>query len=383
MLHISPIAAVQSRIVRIVIVAFALTAGIALFAANAQAAKLTLGKEVQPAGDQTSFTFKIDWKAIGADQPGPDAKFPPATVDLKGGETQVFAGIHKGEYTISEMTPTGWKVVAINCFENPPDPQPEDRPKTDVANGSVSLELSSTEDKGCTFVNRKDSTLRVVKRTNPAGSTASFAFAGPDGAFSLVGDNAVTEWTVEPGAYPVTEQPTAGWSLSGIVCDDADSTISGATATANVSAGETVTCTFTNAQVITLDQAPGGSGNLSVTTPTPTITPNVGVKGTNARPTPARARLLAPKSCVSRRFTVAVEGGPVRSVTFYVNGRRVSTVRAKGNQRRFTTTLSAAVAVSKVRARVTFKPGATQRGRTLSTTIRRCSRGAVRPQFTG
>ncbi len=381
MLNISPIAAVQSRIARIAIVALALIAAFALSAASAQAAKLTLSKEVQPAGDQTSFTFKIDWKAIGADQPGPDAKFPPQQVELKGGETQVFDGIHKGEYTISEVTPAGWKVVAINCFENPTDPDTEDRPRTDVPNGSVWLELSSNEDKGCTFVNRKDSTLRVVKTTDPAGSAATFAFTGPGGSFSLA-HGGVETLTVEPGAHQVTEQAIAGWTLAGIICDDTDSTTSGSTATANVGVGETVTCTFTNRQVIGLIQTPGAGVSPAVAS-TPTISPAVNVEGTKARPTPARARLLAPTRCVSRRFTVAVEGGPVRSVTFYANGRRVSTVRARGNQRRFTTTLPAAVAVSKIRARVTFKPGATQRGRTLSTTVRRCSRGAVRPQFTG
>lgn len=367
--HTSSIAAVQSRFARIALVALMLIAGLALSAASAQAASFTISKETQPASDATKFDFHVEFRA----QPNSgDTGTSVPDFSLAGGESKTFADVQKGFYTVSERTAAGWKLVDITCA--PPDKDPQDVYGIDLANSRVEIELSADENKGCTFVNRKDSTLRVVKATNPAGSTATFAFAGPDGSFSL-SDAGVKEWTVAPGSYQVTEQATAGWSLSGIACDDADSTTAGSTATANVGVGETVTCTFTNAQVISGLTQGAGQSPAAIT---PTLRPN-----TSARPTPARARLLAPKRCVSRRFTVAVEGGPVRSVTFYVNGRRVATVTARGNQRRFTTTLPSGVAVSKIRARVTFKAGASQRSRTLSTTVRRCSRGAVAPQFTG
>jgi hypothetical protein len=42
---------------------------------------------------------------------------------------------------------------------------------------------------------------------------------------------------------------------------------------------------------------------------------------------------------VTRTYTVAVSGSPVRSVSFWVNGKRVRTVRARTGQRRFSVTL--------------------------------------------
>ena len=63
-----------------------------------------------------------------------------------------------------------------------------------------------------------------------------------------IADQGVQEYTVEPGAYQVTERATDGWTLSGGTCDDGDSSWNGATLTANVAAGETVTCTFNNTQ---------------------------------------------------------------------------------------------------------------------------------------
>src|SRR5262249_39097158 len=67
--------------------------------------------------------------------------------------------------------------------------------------------------------------------------------------------NTKTITGVQPGAYHVSEDanPT-GWNLTGLSCDDSDSTgdLNTRTATINVSANEDVTCTFTNTKDATL-----------------------------------------------------------------------------------------------------------------------------------
>ena len=70
-------------------------------------------------------------------------------------------------------------------------------------------------------------------------------------------------------------------------------------------------------------------------------------------------------------------------MSFWVNGKRVRTVRARTGQRRFSVTLPINRRVAKVRARVTFANNATPSSRVLSATVRRCAPAAVKPQFTG
>ena len=86
---------------------------------------------------------------------------------------------------------------------------------------------------------------------------------------------------------------------------------------------------------------------------------------------------------MSRRYTLTVRGGRVRSVTFSVNGRRVATVRARPGQRRFSVRLGPRAAVDRIVARVSFRENTSPRTRTLRATVRRCATAQARPQFTG
>jgi hypothetical protein len=291
---------------------------------------------------------------------------------LTDGQSQTITTGGPGFYTVKEQTASGWKLVDIDC-DTGGDADPNDATDIDLSGGSARIELSPDEDKSCTFTNRKPGTLRIRKATSPAGSTTPFTFdvsAGLGQPFSIA-DQGVQEYTVEPGAYQVTERTTDGWTLSGGTCDDSDSSWNGATLTANVAAGETVTCTFNNTQ-------------NAVAAPTPVAvpqTPSQGVAPVQVRP--ASASLVAPKRCVSRRYTVAVNGSPVRSVSFWVNGKRVKTIRARTGQRRFSVNLPINRRVAKVRARVQFANNATPSSRVLNATVRRCAPAAVKPQFTG
>jgi Prealbumin-like fold domain len=338
-------------------------------ASTASAASFTITKKTEPAGDPASFNFT--WE--GVKQGDPNASMGSGDFTLTDGQSTTVTTRGAGFYTVKEQTPSGWKLVDIQC-ENGNDPDPKDATQIDLSGGSARIELSAEENKSCTFTNRKPGTLRIRKVTAPAGSTTPFTF---DVSSSLgqpfsIADQGVQEYTVDPGTYQVTERATDGWTLAGAGCDDTDSSISGATVNANVAAGETVTCTFNNTQ-----------NQAAVTPPAPVVQPPG--QGVLPRPElrPASARLVAPKRCVTRTYTVAVSGSPVRSVSFWVNGKRVRTIRAHTGQRRFSVTLGINRRVAKVRARVTFRNNATPSSRVLSATVRRCAPAAVKPQFTG
>lgn len=121
-------------------------------------ANLSITKQTDPVGDPTVFNFKVEYAPQPNDSGVPDSnEVPhPETFTLKGGETIDFGPIHKGFYTVSELTPSGWKLVDIQCTATPPDTDPNDAFVIDLANGSARIELSDGESKHCTFVNRKD-----------------------------------------------------------------------------------------------------------------------------------------------------------------------------------------------------------------------------------
>src|SRR5439155_649473 len=95
-------------------------------------------------------------------------------------------------------------------------------------------------------------------------------------------NNGTITASVAPGQYTSTETVPAGWALTSISCDDANSTgnVGTATATFNAEAGETVTCTFTNtkgAAVIVKKVMVGGTGTFTYSgTPSGAISTNNG-----------------------------------------------------------------------------------------------------------
>jgi len=88
---------------------------------------------------------------------------------------------------------------------------------------------------------------------------------------------------------------------------------------------------------------------------------------------------------VTGPFRVTVTGRRIAKVEFYVDGKRVSTVRAKEGRKNFTVTVNPrrqSGRVHRVTARVTYKPGSRTRTTTRRVTYRRLT--APRPpQFTG
>ena len=99
-----------------------------------------------------------------------------------------------------------------------------------------------------TFINVQNSTM-IVKKVM-VGGTDSFDFTGHIAGTISTNNGTITLNNVLPGTYNVTESAKTGWDLTGLTCDDTNSTgdVGARKATFNVTAGETVTCTFTNSK---------------------------------------------------------------------------------------------------------------------------------------
>ena len=99
-------------------------------------------------------------------------------------------------------------------------------------------------------------TIHIVKSTSPAGGTG-FNFTddvpGSSGSFTLNDGGTQTFTSVAPGTYTITELVPAGYTLTDVGCTDPDSSGNpfARTATIDLQAGETVTCTFRNLRTFT------------------------------------------------------------------------------------------------------------------------------------
>lgn len=94
-------------------------------------------------------------------------------------------------------------------------------------------------------------TIIIVKNT--VGGDGSFDYTGDLGGFSIVtsgNTGSSTFLDVDAGSYDVTESAEAGWDFTNLTCDDPDtgSSVNGTTATIDLDAEETVTCTYTNTE---------------------------------------------------------------------------------------------------------------------------------------
>jgi hypothetical protein len=101
-------------------------------------------------------------------------------------------------------------------------------------------------------------TIRIVKRTTPAGASG-FGFTdnvpASGGSFTLNDGGTQTFSNVPGGTYTIAENDPApsGFALDDVACDDTDSTGNpfARTATIHLQPGELVTCTFRNLQTYT------------------------------------------------------------------------------------------------------------------------------------
>lgn len=142
--------------------------------------------------------------------------------------------------------------------------------------------------------------------------------------------------------------------------------------------------------------ATGGGAGAGATTTTPTpaeSTPPV-PRPVASAPTPTpiaavasgTATLSGPGSPVSGPFAVTVTGREIKSVVFYVDGRRITTVSARPGRKKFKLRIDPrrqSHRVHRVTARVTFTARSGSTGTRLRLTYRRPPAVARPPRFTG
>ena len=190
---------------------------------NTQNASLTVIKDAVP-NDAQDFNFTGSG-AIGSfalDDDSDGTLFNNTTFSLE-----------PGTFSVAETVPANWKLTSATCSNGD---------KVD------SIDLVAGQSVICTFTNTKNATLTIVKDAIP-NDPQDFNFTG-DGAignFILDDDpadgtraNNVT-FSLEPGAYNVSETVPIGWSLTDSYCSNGNEVDS-----INLGPGDSVTCTFEN-----------------------------------------------------------------------------------------------------------------------------------------
>ncbi|MCB0193157.1 MAG: hypothetical protein KDJ65_14530 [Anaerolineae bacterium] len=194
---------------------------------NTKRGSITVVKDATPDSPQPfTFTGDLTTSFILDDDGTPGNPYS---------NTITFPSLQPGTYTATETAVTGWNLTGIGCiggdFSQP-------------GGGSARIELDPGEDITCTFTNTQLGTLVVQKVTDPAAVATSFAYTASAGlsptTFNLTHGTSQTFTNVTPGSYAITETLPTGWTMDSS-CDDSSSVDN-----ISISAGETVTCVFTN-----------------------------------------------------------------------------------------------------------------------------------------
>ncbi|MDH7476567.1 MAG: SdrD B-like domain-containing protein [Microgenomates group bacterium] len=157
--------------------------------------------------------------------------------DSNGNYDLTLPGDITGDIIVAEQTQDGWTQTA----------------PTGSNFGYCSIDLNSSNNT-CNFGNAQARGWIVVeKQTKPNGSNQQFNFSG-DLSGTIKDDQRIISAELAPGQYSVTEEETAGWSLTNITCNDDQSShpstgnLNEKKAYFGLDAGEVVKCTFTNTQ---------------------------------------------------------------------------------------------------------------------------------------
>ncbi len=197
-----------------------------------------------------------------ATEPASDVAFgftssiPGFTPNLGGGES-ASTEVAAGRYTLTELPTAGWELGSISC-------EGATRTRYEMDTGTAVIRVASGATVECTFTNLAEpepepATIVIEKVTDPGDTPLEFAFTtSVPGWNPSLGSGETATIEVDPGTYSLAEDlaryATKGWRLTDLTCTDPDAVIdiadprAGGTATVEVSAGETVRCTFTNTE---------------------------------------------------------------------------------------------------------------------------------------
>lgn len=175
-------------------------------------------------------------------------------------------------YTVDEdVIPGGWDLTNIDCSVAG-RASVGVSPIISVANGTVTFDIDSSSDVlDCTYTNRARGTIIVEKITSDGNGAFNFtsgtlspaSFTLTTTAAGAAGKDSRTFQDIAPGTYDVAETIPTGWNLTSASCND-----NSPVTAISLQAGETITCTFTNARergAIIIDKerkhAASGSGD--------------------------------------------------------------------------------------------------------------------------
>ena len=189
---------------------------------NTKQATLTINKLIFPADDTGKFNLQIDGSTAGT---GADVG--------DNGTTGAVVVSNEIQHTVGETAGTATNLSDyISVIDGDCDSE-----------GHITL--SPGDNKTCNITNTRKATI-IVKKVM-IGGTDTFDFLGTP-AGSIFSNNETITSNIVAGQYVSTETVTPGWDLTSVECDNNDSigSVQDQNATFNVTAGETVICTFTN-----------------------------------------------------------------------------------------------------------------------------------------
>jgi hypothetical protein len=211
---------------------------------NTKNGSITIVKDATP-NDQQDFAFA-----------GTITGCTSFTLDDDGGGTgpnatyshQQLCPVAPGTYSVDETVPAGWVKSGATCTDNSP---------------ITAIVVSAGENVTCTFQNTKDGTLKLVKKLSPNGDPGKFdlTIAGTtymgDGNAGFGHDGNTGFVAVTLGAVAFSESAHTGTNASdystALECRDASNQVvtsspngTNTAGTVSVTAGDQITCTFTN-----------------------------------------------------------------------------------------------------------------------------------------
>lgn len=201
---------------------------------------IVIKKTTKPSESTQKFTFTPDYG-------------DPFT--LTDGQSNDSGGLNSGTYSVLETALTGWDQSSATCDNGNPV-------------GAIIVTPGTTVT--CTFTNTQRGTIIVKKVTNPStDTTTEFTFDPSYSETNFVLKNGGTNDSgfLQPGTYSVAELAKPGWGTTSATCSDGSPV-----SAIELSANETVTCTFTDtvlAQVLgdsttTSNATTGGVGGGAV-----------------------------------------------------------------------------------------------------------------------
>ena len=203
---------------------------------NTEWGTIVLHKETDPAGGIFDFIS--------------DFGIPLPEFSLADGATATFT-MPAATYTFTETLPVDWHLAGVECETD----DPEDT--SSWSGNPITIDLDAGETISCTLDNSQFGTVVLQKETDPPGGEG-FSFTGGIlgwYTFSLDHGEPLTIPLVPAGTYTITEaDPTAlGFDLTDLTCvedgiNNSTSDPESGQATISLEAGETVTCTFNNAE---------------------------------------------------------------------------------------------------------------------------------------